>query len=497
MGTRLAPNGLWEMSPACEEILVKPLLREYFVRTTYALGVAALLCGAAMAAFGDQSLRAGGDTFDSQSQRKNPGINPINDKRHGERFRVPQVRPGNIYGSWFDTDFILSDGDRRVGEDFMIPPALANRVGFWFDIYSKYDSFKRVIHHSQYPWIIFKVIDTEPIISSTYPKFRWQRNQIADELVKKQVFQIRQALISIANKRKISDLDTDKLTDDEVAVKNGLELLGKDIRRLAKTAAKHVRVQTGQRNFFAEGLQLAPRYLSRMEEIFAGKKLPVELTRLPLVESSFNKHATSKVGAAGIWQFMKGTGRKKKLTIDSFVDERKSPFKATEAAALLLKENHLILHKSWELAITAWNHGPSGIKRASQHAGSKDLARIIESYSSKRFSFASENFYSEFLAALYTERYSDLIFPGLPRMAPVDVEEIRLTRAVKLDEITELTSLSLEDFVVLNPDLEKLVKARRALYKGLRIMVPPEAKAIIDVKMAKDSRGKRLIGAND
>jgi membrane-bound lytic murein transglycosylase D len=164
-----------------------------------------------------------------------------------------------------------------------------------------------------------------------------------------------------------SDLTSDKLSNTELQVYNALQGPLKDgrgdVRKHARRARHEVRVQTGQRNFFAEGLQTAPRYLGVMEEIFAKHRLPVELTRLPLVESSFNKHAKSKVGAAGIWQFMENTGRKKKLIINDEIDERKSPSKATDAAAWLLKENHMILGRSWELAVTAWNHGPGGVKR--------------------------------------------------------------------------------------------------------------------------------------
>src|SRR5207253_2957861 len=100
----------------------------------------------------------------------------------------------------------------------------------------------------------------------------------------------------------------------------------------------------GQKNFFEEGLKISGAYFKEMENIFAKQKLPIELTRLPLVESSFNHFATSKDGAAGIWQFMGDTGRKFMLVNDQ-IDERRSPFKATEAAARLLKENHMILYR--------------------------------------------------------------------------------------------------------------------------------------------------------
>lgn len=393
----------------------------------------------------------------------------------------------------FNRDRILNDLDHKISDDFIIPPGLVDRVGFWFDIYSIYDSNKRVIHHSLYPWVVYKVVDVEPIINSEYPRFRWMRNEAADKLVKKELQKVRLTLAKLAKKKKWQ-LEDSRLSDDEIQVRNALLVLGGDVRRRAKEAAREVRIQMGQRNFMAEGLQTAPRYLEKMEEIFREQKLPVELTRLPLVESSFNKHATSKVGAVGIWQFMESTGRKKKLTINSLIDERKSPYKATEAAAKLLKENHMILGRSWELAITAWNHGPSGIKKAYRTAGTRDLSRIIELYHSRTFDFASENFFSEFLAALYTERYSNLIFPGLPKEPALHTAEVRLTRKMKVDEILSATELSAVEFATINPDMSKLLKKTRTLQRGLRILVPAGAKSSLeDVMLGRE----RVIGAND
>lgn len=409
---------------------------------------------------------------------------------------VPESASASRFDSHFNRLDILADPERRISEDFLIPPGLQDRVGFWFDIYSRYDSNKRVIHYSLYPWVIFKVVDVEPIVNATYPRFRWMRNEVANALVKKELAKIRKALDSLAKKRRLRDLEDDRLKPEEIMVRDALVQLGGDVRRLAKRARREVRVQMGQRDFMAEGIQMAPRYMTAMEEIFQKHKLPIELTRLPLVESSFNKHAESKVGAMGVWQFMESSGKKQKLVVNDVVDERKSVFKSTHAAANQLKENHLILHRSWALAVTAWNHGPAGVRKASRTAGTKDISRIIELYHSKSFSFASENFYSEFLAALYTERYSDRIFPGLPKHAPLLVQEIRLTRKMKLDEIIKTAAITIEEFVGMNPDLAKLVKMKRPLYKGLRIHVPSDSRSAIEYLMSGASEDKRLIGAN-
>ena len=117
--------------------------------------------------------------------------------RLGSRQNQPQLErdmPLHHDGLWFDRAAILADDDMRIDDAFAISPGLNERVGFWFDIYSRYDSHKRVIHHAHFPWIIFKVVDVEPIISSSFPKFRWQRNQIADDVVKKELAAVRMAL---------------------------------------------------------------------------------------------------------------------------------------------------------------------------------------------------------------------------------------------------------------------------------------------------------------
>src|SRR5262245_20063059 len=135
-----------------------------------------------------------------------------------------------------------------------------------------------------------------------------------------------------------------------------------------------------------------------METIFEREGLPVALTRLPLVESCFNVRAYSKVGAAGIWQFMPSTGRYY-LRIDNAVDERRDPVTATVAAATHLKGNYEVLH-SWPLAITAYNYCRAGMANAVSTVGSSDIVDIIQHYHGPAFKFASRNFYAEFLAAL-------------------------------------------------------------------------------------------------
>ncbi|WP_374077955.1 lytic transglycosylase domain-containing protein [Bdellovibrio bacteriovorus] len=377
---------------------------------------------------------------------------------------------------------ILSDYQDRVGEDFTIPAGLRDRVGFWFDIYTRYDSNRKVVHHTLYPWVVFKVVDITSIINSDTPKARWMRNVKADEFVTDEVQNIREALKELARGAELDEED-----EYQVLAAKALEVLPGSLRNKAKEALKNVRVQTGQKNFFAEGIEVSPIYLSGMEEIFRNHKLPVELTRIPFVESSFNRHAVSKVGASGIWQFMDYTG-KSFMTVNEHIDERNSPFKATNAAARLLKENHMILRRSWPLAVTAWNHGPSGIRRAMKAAESEDLSEIINSYQSRTFDFASSNFYCEFLAALYAEKYHEQIFKDLEYEKTLDLHTVKLARSISAKELLRRSGLAKEDFVMYNPDLKKALERNASIPSGFTLMVDTPARLVLKSLLTKDTR---------
>lgn len=376
---------------------------------------------------------------------------------------------------------ILNDYQDRIHQDFSVPEGLRGRVGFWFDIYSKYDSNKRVIHHVDYPWIVFKVVDVTDIINSDKPKARWMRNMKADDHVMAELKKIRKAATDLS-KGIIRRND-----EYQALVSNALDPLKGSLKKNARIAAQSTRVQTGQKDFFAKGIEVSPQYLSGMEEIFRAKKLPTELTRLPFVESSFNKYATSKVGASGIWQFMSYTG-KNFMIVNDHIDERRSPFKATEAAARLLKENHMILKRSWPMAITAWNHGPNGIRKAAKAAGTTDLAKIIERYQSKSFDFASSNFYCEFLAALYTEKYKELLFENLNPQKTLDLHAVKLAKNYRARDLMKKSGLSEEDFLYYNPDLKKAVSKNYRIPSGFTFMVDTPSRLVLKTILTKDTQ---------
>ena len=112
-------------------------------------------------------------------------------------------------------------------------------------------------------------------------------------------------------------------------------------------------------------------YIPIFEEALDAYNLPLELKYLPVIESALNPSAVSRAGASGLWQFMIGTGKIYGLEVNSLVDERRDPIKATWAAARYLKDLYEI-YQDWNLVIAAYNCGPGNINKAIRRSGGKN-----------------------------------------------------------------------------------------------------------------------------
>jgi membrane-bound lytic murein transglycosylase D len=278
---------------------------------------------------------------------------------------------------------------------FPLPDVLRPNVTFWKRVFAVFDRNGGLLHDMEDVSIVYHI---------------WYNDLPSDGL-------LRQSIIDEARSRYRAILETladgkrFDLTSDEQRV---WELFkGKQYPMAFRAAMNNMRFQGGMRSRFAEGLVRSWSYLPEMEQIFAEAGLPIELTRLPHIESSFENSALSKVGAAGIWQIMPATGRLY-LRVSGNVDERLNIRTATMAAAQILRENFEKLG-TWPLAITAYNHGANGMKQAVATVGTTDFGLIVQRYRGPLFGFASQNFYAEFLAALdvsqnYKQYFGDLLF---------------------------------------------------------------------------------------
>ncbi len=372
---------------------------------------------------------------------------------------------------------ILSDYQNKISEEFKIPESFMPRVAFWFDIYTKYSAQEEIIHHAEYPWIVFRVVDLRPILNSDGN--RWSNYHKSVKFSKAQLKEIKTALKSLSKKSNYKNL---KGTEKEVFDK--LESIPGKRKSVIREALANIRTQVGQRDYIENGIAQSSLYMEKLEEIFKTNNLPLELTRLPFVESSFNTEAVSKVGASGIWQVMPYIG-KKLLVMDTHIDERNSPVKSAKAAAYILKENKMIL-KSWPLALTAYNHGAGSILKAIKKTSSRELEIIIKKYHAKSFGFASQNFYASFLAILHAEKYKNDAFRYVEPLQSVEYSEVKLTKRIKIKQFLSLAGISREEFQKMNLDIkDSAFKNNAYLPKGYVVHIPKDAAETVVAKNGK------------
>jgi membrane-bound lytic murein transglycosylase D len=233
---------------------------------------------------------------------------------------------------------------------------------------------------------------------------------------------------------------------------------------------ERVRAQRGIKERTAAGFKRSGRYITQMQEIFRERGLPVELAYLPIVESSYDLNARSHVGALGMWQFMRRTGKEFRLRVDRAIDERKDPLESTRAAAALLSQNYQVLG-NWPLAITAYNYGQTGIARAVAEIGSDNLVDLIDRYNHRYWGFPPKNFYAEFLAAVDIAKNVNHYFPDLELDSPTPIKEVEVKTGASLAAMLKTTGLTQAQFYQWNP---AFAPSTRSIPAGYRVKVPAD-----------------------
>lgn len=339
-----------------------------------------------------------------------------------------------------------------ANEAFVRPAELEADIAFWRRIYTEVGTDGGLIHDPVDLSVVYQVMKFPADISP-----RERSRQIED--TKKKYSRILDRLAQGA----------ESLSKEEERVR---DLWPKGTRRSRfEQASEEVRFQLGQSDRFLEGLVRSGAYMDHIAATFEKLGLPRELAALPHVESSFNTYAYSKVGAAGMWQFMRATGRRF-LRIDNVVDERLDPYRSTEAAAKFLEQNYIVLG-SWPLALTAYNHGTAGMRRAQEQMGTSDIATIVRRYSSRTFGFASRNFYVAFLAALEIDASPEKFFGPIKRNPVDNSRVVVLPKFVPASQIAAALDLDRDVLRKLNPSLLPSVwNGSRHVPRGFEFRVP-------------------------
>ncbi len=363
----------------------------------------------------------------------------------------------NLYQRyWISLVFLLSLGlltgqQAMGGNGFPVYKSIQNSVSFWEKVYGHYSSTHGILHDRDNVNIIYTVVDLVD----------WSKPGSASLNAK---------LIKIARKRYKTIL---------ADLAKGKKPLSKEGKRVASLfphkrhttylkARDKIRLQIGQKDHFIQGVIRSGRYMQAIKRTLSAYGLPTALAYLPHVESSFNPKAYSKVGAAGLWQFTRGTG-KEYMVINQNLDERYDPFLSTHAAAKLLKENFAQLH-TWPLALTAYNYGRAGTVRAVRMK--KNYSNIFKTYNKGHFKFASRNFYSEFIAALRVAKKLEKN-PRIIRDRPEATITTRLRGYASSRELLSFFRVAANDFKRLNPALrESVLKDRKYIPKNYLLRLP-------------------------
>lgn len=207
-------------------------------------------------------------------------------------------------------------------------------------------------------------------------------------------------------------------------------------------------------------------YFPIFEHYLEMHNMPKQLKYLPMIESSMVPYAVSYAGAAGLWQFMPATGKYLGLSIDKYLDERKDPYKSTEAAIKYLKK----LYKrfgTWELALAAYNCGPSRLNRAIRAYGSKEYSKIKNGLPRE-----TQKYVSRYVAACYTGTYHTLhgIHATTPEFYHLQPMAARVYNKVSLKRIATVIGVELDVLRKMNPSFKlDYVPARP---KGVFLVLP-------------------------
>lgn len=219
------------------------------------------------------------------------------------------------------------------------------------------------------------------------------------------------------------------------------EVVQKFIDRYATKLRRSVGYMLGASNF----------YMPIFEQALETYNLPLELKHLPVIESALSPKATSRVGAAGLWQFMIATGKQYGLEVTSLVDDRRDPIRSSDAAARYLRDLFRI-YNDWSLVIAAYNCGPENVNKAIHRAGGEKDYWAIYKYLPRE----TQGYVPAFIAANYIMTYyCDHNICPMRTTLPAKTDTLILNRDVHFRQIAAVTGIDIEELRTLNPQYRR------------------------------------------
>nr|WP_314865706.1 LysM peptidoglycan-binding domain-containing protein [uncultured Flavobacterium sp.] len=247
--------------------------------------------------------------------------------------------------------------------------------------------------------------------------------------------------------------------DEKVDYELPTELLKSRLQAMDEKSPFHIEYNQGLENIIKSFLKNRKRSFERLmavseyyfplfEEAFDKQNVPLEIKYLAVVESALNPKAVSRVGATGLWQFMYQTGKQYGLKIDSYVDERSDPLKASEAAAQYMKNMYAIFG-DWDLVLASYNSGPGNVAKAIRRSGGQQNYWNIR----KNLPQETQGYVPAFLATMYIYEYHKE--HGIkPERAPIKhfaTDTVMVKRQMSFKQISELIDIPVAQLQILNP----------------------------------------------
>lgn len=356
-------------------------------------------------------------------------------------------------------------------ETFSCPESLLPRVGFWVEVFSRWDTNTAIFHDKENPQRVYSTLSR---------KGGCRKSRKGDSIYKERK-RLKRQLQGLSEKLSRGSSLNDTQSRLYASFKGGS---AKEVQ----AASERIRCQSGNKDRMREALTQFHVYRPTILDALESQNLTPELQYLPFVESAFNPQALSHVGAAGLWQIMPSTGRTLGLTVNNKVDERYDPRAATYAAAKYFRNSvDTLSEEAFEnggvvqakdlnpFVITSYNYGVRGMQRAIKQVG-LDYERLLLEYKSPSFQTAVKNFYASFLAARHVAKNSEKFFGVVDSDQTNRFESfntVALSRATSAKRLTKELGVDSSQLKTLNPALKKIIWRHKALIpKGYKLKVP-------------------------
>jgi membrane-bound lytic murein transglycosylase D len=389
--------------------------------------------------------------------------------------------------SILNTRFKQRDSDVAMNEEeFETPELLKENVAFWTHLFGLYDRNHTIFYNSDDVGVVYSVLDFSEV-DATAGSVKTIKKQLITEEAKRIKGILKKVAKHVSTAKQNSDNGKITLSlkgfDDEEKRIAKLLLTQLDKKELGeKRILKSFSYRNGYAHRFRKAIKVSGRYMDEMKRIFRERGLPEELTIIPFIESSFKLEAYSRAGAAGIWQFIRATG-KRYLHIDEYTDERYDPILATYAAATHLT-NEYALFNNWPLTINGYNTGPGRIQKAIKKLKTKDIGVIVKKFKGSGYGFDSRNYYPEFLAALDVYENQEYYFGDLKPEQPEEFVYLALPSPMNIQKLSELSGQPISEVADLNRGFKpEVISGAIQLPKGYLIRVHPTAKENVYLAM--------------